>query len=150
MERDMQMLAGDIKLLDLEGEDHRLTLILRADRDGVFFYKLMGIIAVFGDRDTPDPTEEEYRQIRESYNIYNDDPLTARTWNDALKMLDYVKIPWFMITPYYVHPSIAARALQAVFERSSPRVLNGDYGASIDAWHQSIRDTQNLVTKTPG
>lgn len=135
------MVDGDILLLLLQGEDHELRLILRPDARGTFYYMLLGSIYIPDVDGCPDPTEEDYRQALASYNLFNDARQTAMTWEGALKILDQVGFPWFAVRPYYVHPSIAKHALQAVFQRSTRSLPQDGWDISIDAWQECIRNT---------
>ena len=145
IEQTGRMADGDVLLLLLPGEDHELRLILRPDARGAFYYMLLGGIYIPEVEDYPSATAEEYRQVLEGYNIFNDARQTAMTWEGALKILDEVRIPWFQVPPNYVHPSIAKHVLQAVFQRSSRSLLEGGWGVSIDAWQECIRKTLESV-----
>ena len=145
MEQSGRMADGDILLLLLQGEDHELRLILRPDARGTFYYMLLGRIYIPDVEGCPDPTEEDYREVLEGYNVFNDARTTAMTWEEALKILDRVGFPWFEVRPYFVHPSIAKHVLQAVFQRSSRSLLQSGRGVSIDAWQECIRNTLESV-----
>ena len=140
-----RMVDGDILLLLLQGEDHELRLILRPDARGTFYYMLLGSIFIPDVDGEFFPTEEDYRQVLEGYNLSNDSRTTAMTWEGALKILDRVGFPWFEVRPRFVHPSIAKHVLQAVFQRSSRSLLQSGRGVSIDAWQECIRNTLESV-----
>ncbi len=136
---------SDIPMLYLPSEDHELTLVLRADSNGVLYYKLLGAMYVpEPEGDLPSTTEEQYHRILGSYGIYNDAPLTARSWADALSMLDTLRvIRWFEIGPYYIHPSIAMVVLQAVYERTPEK----DRQFVLERWHSCISDTRDQLLR---